>query len=113
MQTDTIQPLSGIRVIDFTQVMLGPCATQVLGDYGADIIKVERPISGDLARSVMEDDPDGPNNPVFVSLNRNKRSIALDLRRPEGKQVVYDLVKTADVVVDNFRAGVMARMGYG
>ncbi|MCR5857490.1 CaiB/BaiF CoA-transferase family protein [Mesorhizobium sp. J428] len=113
MQNTTVQPLSGIRVIDFTQVMLGPCATQVLGDYGADVIKVERPGSGDLSRSVLDNDPEGLDNPVYASLNRNKRSIALDLRKPEGKQVIYDLVKTADVVVDNFRAGVMARMGFG
>src|SRR5690606_23736879 len=56
---------------------------------------------------------DGPNNPVFRSLNRNKRSIALDLRREEGREVIYDLVRTADIVVNNFRAGVMERMGFG
>ncbi|HMG51467.1 MAG TPA: CoA transferase, partial [Inquilinus sp.] len=78
MQSDGIQPLSGIRVIDFSQVMLGPSATQVLADYGADVIKIERPGAGDLSRSSIPDDPDGPNNPVFRSLNRNKRSIALD-----------------------------------
>ena len=113
MQSDGIQPLSGIRVIDFSQVMLGPSATQVLADYGADVIKIERPGAGDLSRSSIPDDPDGPNNPVFRSLNRNKRSIALDLRQDEGKQVVYELVRGADIVVNNFRAGVMERMGFG
>ncbi|TSD83615.1 CoA transferase [Mycobacterium sp. KBS0706] len=113
MQSDGIQPLSGIRVIDFSQVMLGPSATQVLADYGADVIKIERPGAGDLSRSSIPDDPDGPNNPVFRSLNRNKRSIALDLRGDEGKQVVYELVRGADIVVNNFRAGVMERMGFG
>ncbi|MBL0933311.1 MAG: CoA transferase [Rhizobiaceae bacterium] len=113
MNASDTQPLSGIRVIDFTQVMLGPCCTQVLADYGADVIKIERPGAGDLSRTAIADDPDGMNNPVFRSLNRNKRSIALDLRKDEAKQVVYDLVRNADVVVNNFRAGVMDRMGFG
>jgi crotonobetainyl-CoA:carnitine CoA-transferase CaiB-like acyl-CoA transferase len=107
------QPLSGVKVLDFTQVMMGPCCTQMLADYGADVIKIERPGAGDLSRTSLADDPDGLNNPVFRSLNRNKRSIALDLRGPAGKAVIYDLVKTADVVVNNFRAGVMDRMGFG
>ncbi len=109
----TAQPLSGVKVLDFTQVMMGPCATQMLADYGADVIKIERPGAGDLSRTSLADDPDGLNNPVFRSLNRNKRSIALDLRGEAGKAVIYDLVKTADVVVNNFRAGVMDRMGFG
>ncbi len=110
---DATQPLSGVRVIDFTQVMMGPCATQMLADYGADVIKIERPGAGDLSRTSIADDPDGLNNPVFRSLNRNKRSIALDLRGEAGKAIVFDLVKNADVVVNNFRAGVMERMGFG
>jgi len=77
------------------------------------VIKIERPGAGDLSRTSLADDPDGLNNPVFRSLNRNKRSIALDLRSDAGKAVIYDLVKTADVVVNNFRAGVMDRMGFG
>ncbi len=110
---DAAQPLSGVKVLDFTQVMMGPCCTQMLADYGADVIKIERPGAGDLSRTSLADDPDGLNNPVFRSLNRNKRSITLDLRGPAGKAVVYDLVKSADVVVNNFRAGVMDRMGFG
>jgi formyl-CoA transferase len=113
MPSESAQPLAGVRVIDFTQVMLGPSATQVLADYGADVIKIERPGAGDLSRTSIPDDPDGMNNPVFRSLNRNKRSIALDLRKAEGKAVIYDLVRTTDVVVNNFRAGVMERMGFG
>jgi formyl-CoA transferase len=113
MQDSTTQPLSGVRVIDFTQVMLGPSATQVLADYGADVIKIERPGGGDLSRSSIPDDPDGADNPVFRSLNRNKRSIALDLRKPDGKAIIYDLVREADIVANNFRAGVMERMGFG
>jgi crotonobetainyl-CoA:carnitine CoA-transferase CaiB-like acyl-CoA transferase len=107
------QPLAGVRVIDFTQVMMGPCATQVLADYGADVIKIERPGSGDIHRHSIRDDPDGPDNPVFASLNRNKRSFTIDVRSERGKAVIYELAKTADVVVNNFRAGVMERMGFG
>jgi formyl-CoA transferase len=107
------QPLSGVRVVDFTQVMMGPCATQTLGDYGADVIKIERIGAGDLSRWSIGDDPAGPLNPVFVSLNRNKRSIALDLKSPDGIAVVHRLLARADVIVNNFRAGVMARMGLG
>ena len=106
-------PLEGVRVLDFSQVMMGPCCTQMLGDYGADVIKIERAGWGDLSRWSVGDDPDGGNNPVFASLNRNKRSIALDLKRAEDREVVLRLVKTADVAVNNFRPGVMDRLGFG
>ena len=106
-------PLEGVRVLDFSQVMMGPCCTQMLGDYGADVIKIERLDVGDLSRWSVGEDPDGGNNPVFASLNRNKRSIALDLKRAEDREVVLRLVETADVVVNNFRPGVMDRMGFG
>jgi formyl-CoA transferase len=98
-------PLAGIRVIDFTQVMMGPVATQMLADYGADVIKIEKPGTGDLSRTAFPNDPAGLLGPVYCSLNRNKRSIVLDTRSPEGRQAVLALVKTADVVVNNFRAG--------
>ena len=74
-------PLAGIRVIDFTQVMMGPVCTQMLGDYGADVIKIERKGAGDLSRATFEPIA-GHDNPVFCSLNRNKRSVALDLKTP-------------------------------
>ncbi|MBM3568695.1 MAG: CoA transferase [Alphaproteobacteria bacterium] len=106
-------PLDGIRVVDFTQVMMGPCATQMLGDYGAEVIKIERPGAGDLSRSSIPDDPGGLDSAVFRSLNRNKRSIALDTRGPAGKQIALDLIRRADVVCSNFRPGVMERMGFG
>lgn len=113
MNTENL-PLSGIRVIDFTQVMLGPCATQMLADFGADVIKVERPGAGDLSRHFFDDHTEaGRNNAVYCSLNRNKRSIEIDTKSAEGKAMVYDLVRQADVVVDNFRAGVMERLGFG
>lgn len=112
--SENIMPLDGIRVIDFTQVMLGPCATQMLGDFGADVIKIERPGAGDLSRSFYgERTEEALNNAVFASLNRNKRSIEIDTKTGTGRQQVLDLVKTADIVVDNFRAGVMDRLGFG
>ncbi len=106
-------PLDGVRVLDFTQVMMGPCCTQMLGDYGADVIKIERTEVGDLSRWSVGEDPDGGNNPVFASLNRNKRSAALDLKRAGDREVVLRLAESADVVVNNFRPGVMERMGFG
>ena len=105
-------PLENVRVIDFSQVMLGPAATQMLADFGADVVKVERPERGDLSRwSVGR--ADDLDNPVFCSLNRNKRSIALDLRTEAARRIVLDLIRHADVVVENFRPGVMERMGLG
>lgn len=109
----TSLPLDGVRVIDFTQVMLGPCCTQMLADYGADVIKVEKAKIGDLSRWSVGSDPDGLNNPIFTSLNRNKKSLALDLKQPEARDAVLELLRTADVVVNNFRPGVMERMGFG
>lgn len=106
------QPLDGVTVIDFTQVYMGPCCTQLLGDFGADVIKVERPGSGDLSRTSIVDDA-GLDNPVFLSINRNKRSITVNTRAEQGKQVILDLVRDADVVVSNFRSGVMDRLGFG
>ncbi|WP_028925845.1 CaiB/BaiF CoA transferase family protein [Pseudonocardia acaciae] len=108
----TAMPLDGVTVLDFTQVYLGPCCTQLLGDFGADVIKIERPGAGDLSRTSIPD-PAGPDNPVFLSINRNKRSITVDTRSEHGKQLVYDLVRDADVVVSNFRSGVMERLGFG
>ena len=105
-------PLSGIRIIDFTQVMLGPVCTQMLGDYGADVIKIERKGAGDLSRTTFEPVA-GHDNPVFCSLNRNKRSVALDLKHPDHLAAVRALIADADVVVNNFRAGVMERIGLG
>ena len=105
-------PLTGVRVVDFTQVMMGPVCTQMLADYGADILKIERQGAGDLSRSTFEP-VHGADNPIFCSLNRNKRSAALDLRDPEKIAAVRALISKADVVVNNFRAGVMERMGLG
>lgn len=114
MTDKPVLPLDGIRILDFTQVMLGPCATQMLGDFGADIIKIERPGAGDLSRNFFgEISEEAQNNAVYSSLNRNKRSMTIDTKSEAGKQIVYDLVKHSDVVVNNFRAGVMDRLGFG
>ncbi|POF32396.1 CaiB/BaiF CoA transferase family protein [Roseibium marinum] len=109
----TCLPLDGIRVIDFTQVMLGPSCTQVLADYGAEVIKIEKEKIGDLSRWSLGSDPDGLNNPVFCSLNRNKKSVAANLKSDETRQRIHELIDSADVVVSNFRPGVMERMGFG
>ncbi len=106
-------PLAGVRILDFTQVMMGPVATQMLADYGADVVKIERPGAGDLSRTSFPNDHAGLIGPVFCSLNRNKRSVALDLRTADDRALVLKLVETSDVVVNNFRAGVMERMGFG
>ena len=112
MTQNTKLPLDGIRILDFTQVMLGPCATQMLADFGADVIKVERPGSGDLSRNFFGGtSEEAMNNAVYSSLNRNKRSIEINTKSDIGQQMVYDLVRVSDVVVNNFRAGVMDQIG--
>src|SRR6267154_24266 len=93
--------------------MMGPVATQMLGDYGADVIKIERPPTGDLSRTSIPDDPAGLVGPVYCSLNRNKRSVVFDLRKEDDRSALMELIRGADVVVSNFRAGVMERMGLG
>jgi formyl-CoA transferase len=108
----TSLPLAGITVVDFTQVYMGPSCTQLLGDYGADVIKIERPGTGDLSRTSFPD-RDGMDNPIFLSINRSKRSVSVDTRTAEGLEVIHRLVRDADVVVSNFRSGVMERMGFG
>ena len=108
----TVLPLDGVTVIDFTQVFMGPSCTQLLGDFGADVIKVERPGRGDTSRGSLPD-RDGADNPIFLSINRNKRGMSIDTKSDDGRRVLRELIATADVVVSNFRAGVMERMGFG
>jgi formyl-CoA transferase len=110
--TTNALPLDGIRVIDFTQVMMGPVCTQMLADHGADVIKIERKGAGDLSRSTFAPVA-GEDNPIFCSLNRNKRSVEIDLRDAEQMELVKALIAGADVVTNNFRAGVMERLGLG
>ena len=105
-------PLKGVKVLDLTQIMAGPMCTLLLADMGADVIKVERPGSGDDTRR-MGSRVGGGFAAGFLALNRNKRSIALDLRAAAGKAVFRRLGETADIVVENFRPGVMERLGLG
>jgi crotonobetainyl-CoA:carnitine CoA-transferase CaiB-like acyl-CoA transferase len=103
--------LSGIRVLDCSIAMAGPFAAQRLGDLGADVVKVE-PVTGEWQRHVAAGGARGNKvNVSFLSLNRNKRSLAVDLKAPEGKEILYDLVRKADVFLQNYRPGVAARLG--
>jgi crotonobetainyl-CoA:carnitine CoA-transferase CaiB-like acyl-CoA transferase len=102
-------PLSGVRIIDLSNVVSGPMAVQILADQGADVIKVEQPGSGDTARSMGAVRAD--MGALFAVLNRNKRSVVIDMQKNEGREIMRDLVESADVVVQNFRPGAMQRMG--
>lgn len=99
------RPLKGVKVIDFSHAWAGPTCTMLLGDAGADTIKVE-PTTGDFYRTAMD-------GAVFINVNRNKRSIALDLKTNEGRRIALKLVERADVLVENFVPGVMDRLGLG
>ncbi len=107
----TASALSGIRIVDFSHVYQGPVGTQLLADYGADVIKIERPDAGDWSRR-WGPFVHGVSLP-YAGLNRNKRSFAVNLKSPRGKEAIRALVATADVVVHNFRAGVMEKLGLG
>lgn len=104
-------PLAGIRVLDLTSVVLGPLATQILGDYGADIVKVESP-SGDMMRANGVSLHPGMSS-IFLALNRNKRSLALDLGKEEGAEILRRLIRSADVFVHNMRIDAIERLGFG
>ena len=104
-------PLAGVRVLDLTSVVLGPLATQILGDFGADVIKVET-LEGDLMRSNGVSLHAGMSS-VFLAINRNKRSIAIDLKKPAGAAVLRRLMPGFDVLVHNMRVGAIERLGFG
>ena len=107
-------PLEGITVIDFSQMMAGPFATQILADLGASVIKVEKPHVGEWERSLpsMGEFFEG-QSPFFLSMNRGKDSLAIDLKSQRGKNVVNKLLEKADVVTSNFRPGTLDRLGFG
>lgn len=105
-------PLAGIKVVDLTRVMTGPYATMMLGDLGADVIKVERPGKGDDTRHWGPPFVDGEAS-YFLSVNRNKRSIAIDLKSEQGKNALARLIAEADVLVENFSPDTMGRLGFG
>jgi len=105
------KPLEGIKIIDFTHVQAGPACTQLLAWFGADVIKVERPGAGDVTRSQLRDIP-GVDALYFTMLNSNKRSLTLDTKKPEGKEILTKLIKESDVLVENFGPGALDRMGF-
>jgi crotonobetainyl-CoA:carnitine CoA-transferase CaiB-like acyl-CoA transferase len=108
------KPFSGTRILDFTQVFAGPFASYQLSLLGADVIKVERPGGEDMRRSAPNASwTDGTMSPAWIAVNANKRNIALDLKNPKAIEIVKRLVLNADVVMENFRPGVMDRLGIG
>ena len=103
--------LDDIKIIDFTHVQAGPACTQMLAWFGADVIKVERPGSGDVTRGQLRDIPN-VDALYFTQLNSNKRSLTLDTKKPEGKKILEQLIKECDVLVENFGPGALDRMGF-
>ncbi|MBF4691891.1 CaiB/BaiF CoA transferase family protein [Fusibacter ferrireducens] len=105
------QALEGLKILDMTRVLAGPYCTMVLADLGADVIKIEAPKKGDDSRQF------GPyvngESAYFMSINRNKRSMTLDLKNPEAKTIFFELIKNVDIVVENFRPGTMEKLGFG
>jgi crotonobetainyl-CoA:carnitine CoA-transferase CaiB-like acyl-CoA transferase len=102
---DRVLPYAGVRVVEFTHMVMGPTCGMVLADLGAEVIKIE-PLEGDGTRRLL-----GSGAGFFATFNRNKKSVALDLRQPEGREAALRLIGTADVVSENFKAGTMARLG--
>ncbi|MCA3352401.1 MAG: CoA transferase [Roseomonas sp.] len=112
--TSPIGPLSGLRVLDLTRVLAGPTCTQMLGDLGAEVIKIERPEAGDDTRGFAP--PFVPNtkeSAYFVGVNRNKKSVTLDIAKPEGQAIILKLLEHCDILVENFKVGALAKYGLG
>lgn len=111
-------PLNGLKVVDLTRVLAGPSATQILGDFGADVIKVERPGTGDDTRAwgpPFVKNPDGSDSSesaYYLSVNRSKRSIALDITTAEGQDTLHKLIAKADILVENFKVGGLEKYGF-
>lgn len=112
MTTPAYKPLAGVRVIEMAQIMAGPTCGMMLADLGAEVIKIEKFPGGDDARQYQKPGDSGLP-PSFRMINRGKRSLALDVRTPQGKEVLFRLVRQADVLTENFRVGVMERLGLG
>ena len=109
-----IGPLTGLRVLDLTRVLAGPTCTQMLGDLGAEVIKIERPEAGDDTRGFAP--PFVPNtkeSAYFVGVNRNKKSVTLDIAKPEGQAIIHKLLEHCDILVENFKVGALAKYGLG
>ena len=105
-------PLQGIKVVDFTNVQSGPSCTQMLAWLGAEVIKIERPGTGDATRNELQFDPELPSY-YFLQLNSDKKSLALDAATPDGKEILTKLVKEADIFVENLHPGAMDKLGFG
>src|SRR5579875_1680808 len=103
-------PLTGVRVLDLSRVLAGPYAAMTLGDLGADVIKIEQPGDGDETRAWGPPFAGG-ESAYYLSVNRNKRGITLNLKHPEGRAILLDLVRRADVLIENFKAGTLERLG--
>jgi crotonobetainyl-CoA:carnitine CoA-transferase CaiB-like acyl-CoA transferase len=106
------QALTRVRILDFSQVLAGPFATQLMAQLGAQVIKVEQPVGGDMTRGLMSASSDGMA-PSFLAANLGKRSLTLDLKNPKAKEIVHKLVAEADVLVENFKPGTIERLGFG
>ena len=106
-------PLAGVRVLDVSQVMAGPYACMLLADLGADVIKIEPPGSGDQTRGAMGFKMKGPDSMGFLNMNRNKRSVALNLKTDAGRELLLRMAKDADILIENYRPGAMTRLGLG
>ena len=104
-------PLQGVRVLDISQVMAGPYACMLLADLGADVIKIEPPGTGDQTRGSMGFKMKGPDSMGFLNMNRNKRSVTLNLKSPAGRDVLLRMAKDADILIENYRPGVMRGLG--
>ena len=104
--------LDGVKILGFTHFAQGPFALQLLGDLGADVINIERPGSGDFNRNFNRREDFGGESPVFYALNRNKRSMTVDLKSDQGKEIIWKLIKESDVLLTNYRAGVLERLGF-
>ena len=106
-----LDPLSGVKVVDLTRILAGPYCTQALADAGADVIKVEEPAKGDDTRAWGPPFVAGEST-YFLSVNRGKRSLTLNLKHEEGRRILRRLVDEADVLVENFRPGTLDRLGF-
>jgi len=106
------KPLEGIKVLDLSRVLAGPYCTMMLGDLGADVIKVERPGEGDETREWGPPDAAG-ESAYYLCVNRNKRGITVDLKAPEGREIIKKLAARSDILIENYKVGTLARLGLG
>ncbi|XP_018415169.1 PREDICTED: succinate--hydroxymethylglutarate CoA-transferase isoform X2 [Nanorana parkeri] len=111
-EADNVRPLEGVKILDLTRVLAGPFATMILGDLGAEVIKVEKPGSGDDTRSWGPPFV-GTESTYFLSVNRNKKSIAVNMKDPKGTKIIKDITQACDVLIENYIPGKLAEMGLG